>query len=232
METQLEIITPEVQENTQRALTIIDQANTLMISTVDDYKIGQTLMKTVKERIKELTDIRMSQTRPLDESKSKIMLFFAIPLEKLDKAKDYLNKIMVTFTEEQDRKRREEERRLQEEARKRAEEQILEQALEAEEAGETEEAEKIIAEPLFVPLIKVVSEIPKSKDSHIREIWNAEIFDIVALVKSIAEGKTDIQAIEPNHLIKNHPFLNTMATRYQSMMNIPGVRTVSKKTQI
>jgi vacuolar-type H+-ATPase subunit I/STV1 len=232
MKAQLEIVTPEIQENTQRALTIIDQANTLMISTMDDYRIAQGLMKTVKERIKDLTDTRMAQTRPIDESKAKIIAFFAVPLEKLEKAKNYLNKIMVNFTEEQETKRREEERRLQEEARKRAEEETLRQALEAEAAGEKEEAEQIIAEPVYVPPIRVVSEVPKSKESHIMETWRAEIIDVMALVKGIAEGKVDIQAIEPNNLIKTHSFLNTMASRYKLTLNIPGVRAVSKKTQI
>jgi len=231
MEVQIEGLTPEVQQNTQKALTVLDQANTLMISTMDDYRVAQGLMKTVKERIKELTDTRMAQTRPIDESKAKIIAFFAIPLEKLEKAKGYLNQIMIKFTEEQEAKRREEERRLQEEAKKRAEEETLRQAIEAEAAGEKEEAEQIISEPVYVMPIKVVSEIPKSKESHIRETWSAEIIDIMALVKSVAEGKTDVQAIEPNNLIKTHAFLNTLATRYKQTLNIPGVRAVSKKTQ-
>ena len=232
MEAQVEVLTPEVKENTQKALTVLDQANTLMISTMDDYRVAQGLMKTVKERIKELTDTRMAQTRPIDESKAKIIAFFAIPLEKLEKAKGYLNQIMVKFTEEQEAKCKEEERRLQKEAQTRAEEEALQQALEAEAAGETQEAEQIIAEPVYVIPIKVMSGIPKSKESHIRETWSAEIFDIMALVKSIADGKTDIQAIEPNNLIKTHAFLNTLATRYKQSLNIPGVRVVSKRTQI
>ena len=230
MEMQAQIVTPEVEKSTETALTVIDVANSLVISTVDDYKVAQGLMKTVKERIKELTDTRMEQTRPIDTAKAKIILFFSGPLEKLEKAKTYLNKIMVDFTEIQETRRREEEKRLQEEARKRAEEETLRQAIEAEAAGEKEEAEQIMAEPVYVPPIRVASEIPKSKESHIRESWSAEIVDVMALVKSIAEKKTDIQAIEPNHLIKNHPFLNTLATRYNKTLNIPGVKAVSKKT--
>ncbi len=227
METQIEVITPEVQQNTQRALTVLDQANTLMISTMDDYKVAQGLMKTVKDRIKELTDTRMAQTRPIDESKAKIIAFFAIPLEKLEKAKSYLNKIMVSFTEEQETKRREEEKRLQEEARKRAEEEALQQAIEAEAAGETQEAEAIIQEPVYVPPIKVVSEIPKSKESYIRETWSAEGIDLIITVKAIAEGKAPLQSVQ-----YDMTFLNGQARSYKQAMNIPGVRPVSKKTQI
>ncbi len=229
METQ---ITPEVEQSTQRALTVLDQANTLTISTIIDYMVAQNLMKTVKERIKELTDTRMAQTRPLDESKAKIIAFFTPPLEKLEKAKLYLNRIMVDFTEDQERLRREEERRLNEEKKKREEEDALSRALEAEAAGEKEEAMQILEEPSNSAPVKLNSSVPKSKESHIRETWSAEIFDPMALVKGIAEGKVDIQAIEPNNLIKNHSFLNTLATRYKQKLSIPGVSPVSKKTQI
>ncbi len=227
MESQIEIVTPEVQQNTQKALTVLDQANTLVISTMDDYRIAQGLMKTVKDRIKELTDTRMAQTRPIDESKAKIIAFFAIPLEKLEKAKGYLNQIMVKFTEEQEAKRREEEKRLQEEARKRAEEEALRQALEAEAAGESQEAEQIIAEPVYVPPIKVMSEIPKSKESHIRETWSAEGIDLMGTVKAIAEGNAPLQAVQYDMI-----FLNGQARSYKQVLNIPGVKAISKKTQI
>lgn len=231
MEAQLQVVTPDIQKSTETALTIIDSAKSLIIKDVTGYRYAQITMREVKDRISELTDTRMAQTRPLDESKAKIIAFFAVPLQRLNDAKNYLNTIMVKFTEEQEAKRREEERRLQEEARKRAEEETLRQALEAEAAGEKEEAEQIIAEPVYVPPIRIVSEIPKSKESHIRETWSAEIIDVMALVKGIAEGKVDIQAIEPNNLIKTHSFLNTMASRYKLTLNIPGVKPVSKKTQ-
>jgi vacuolar-type H+-ATPase subunit I/STV1 len=229
MEMQAQIVTPEVEKSTETALTVIDVANSLVISTVDDYKVAQGLMKTVKERIQELTDERMGQTRLLDKSKAKIIAFFATPLEKLEKAKAYLNKIMVDFTEVQEARRREEERRLQEEARKRAEEEALRQALEAEQAGEKEEAEAILQEPVYVPPVKVASNIPKSKESHIRESWSAQVVDLMGLVKGIASGKVAIQAIEANM-----PFLNTQARHYREMMPnaFPGIVAVSKKTQI
>jgi hypothetical protein len=222
-----EIITQDVQKSTETALTIIDGIKSLTITSRDDYEYAQMGMKEVKDRIKTLEEIRMSQTRPLDESKKRIIDFFRAPLQKLNDAKEYLNQIMVRWAEDQERIRREEERRLQEEARKRAEEEALRQAIEAEEAGEKEEAEQIMAEPVYVPPIKVVSEIPKSKESHIRETWSAEGIDLMATVKAIAEGKAPLQAIE-----YDMTFLNGQARSYKQSLNIPGVRAVSKKTQI
>ncbi len=227
MEMQAQNITPEIEKSTETALTVIDVANSLVISTVDDYKVAQGLMKTVKDRIKELTDTRMEQTRPLDTAKSKIILFFSGPLEKLEKAKAYLNTIMVSFTEEQEARRREEERRLQDEARKRAEEEALQQALEAEAAGEKEEAEQIMAEPVYIPPIKVASEIPKSKESHVRETWSAELVNLEELVHGIANGIAPLQAVQADMT-----FLNAQARSYKQTLKISGVRAVSRKTQI
>jgi hypothetical protein len=186
-------------------------------------------MGRIKLRIKMLEEERMAQTRPLDESKKRIIDFFRPHLARLEDARIHLNQVMVTWTVEQEARRREEERRLQEEARKRAEEEALRQALEAEQAGEKEEAEAILQEPVYVPPVKVASNIPKSKESHIRESWSAQVVDLMGLVKGIASGKVAIQAIEANM-----PFLNTQARHYREMMPnaFPGIVAVSKKTQI
>jgi len=222
-----QIVSPEVIQSTEKALTVIDMAQKVNIATVSDYQFAQTLMKDIKDRIKTLEETRMNQTRPLDESKSRIMDFFRGPLQKLTDAKAHLNTIMVKWTEDQETKRREEEKRLQAEARKRAEEEALRQALEAEALGEKEEAEAILSEPVYVPPIKVVSEIPKSKESHIRETWSAEVMDLKALVAAIAAGKAPLQAV-----MADMTFLNGQARSYKEALNMPGVRSVSKKTQI
>jgi vacuolar-type H+-ATPase subunit I/STV1 len=222
METQLEI-TPEVKT----ALTLVESANSVIIKDIDDYRYAQITMREIKDRIRELTDTRMAQTRPLDESKAKIISFFSGPLEKLEKAKNYLNNIMVRFAEEEESKRREEERRLQEEAKKRAEEEALGQALEAEAAGENQEAEQIISEPVYVPSIKIASEIPKSKESHLREIWDCDAFDLNLTVKAIAEGKAPIESVQ-----YNITFLNAQARAYKSALNIPGTKAKGRKIQI
>jgi len=224
MEAQLQIIDPKIEKST---LQEVFEAQSLVVSTREDYEIGQIYMGRIKQRIKMLEEERMAQTRPLDESKKRIIDFFRPHLQKLNDAKEHLNRIMVKWTEEQEAKRREEERRLQDEARKRAEEEALQAALEAEADGEKQEAEAIIAEPVYVPPVKVNSYVPKSKESHIRETWSCEVTDLKALVNAIAQDKAPLQAIIPDMT-----FLNGQARSYKQALNIPGVKAVSKKTQI
>jgi len=224
METQIQIISPEIEKG---YLQEVFEAKSLAISTREDYEIGQIYMGRIKQRIKMLEEERMAQTRPLDESKKRIIDFFRGPIQKLDDAKNYLNQIMVKWAEEQEIKRREEERRLQEEARKRAEEEALQAALEAEAAGEQQEAEAILKEEVYVPPVKVNSFIPKSKESHIRETWSAEVVDLLDLVRAIGLGKAPLQAVQADMA-----FLNGQARAYKQALNIPGVKAVSRKTQI
>jgi len=221
---ELQIIKPEIEKS---AMQEVFEAQSLVVNTREDYEIGQVYMGRIKQRIKMLEEERMAQTRPLDESKKRIIDFFRPHLEKLNNAKEHLNQIMVKWSEEQEARRREEERRLQEEARKRAEEEALRQAIEAEEAGETQEAEQIMAEPVYVPPIRVASEIPKSRESHIRESWACDAFDLKATVNAIAEGKAPIESVQFNMV-----FLNTQARAYKIAMNIPGTRAKSTKNQI
>lgn len=221
---EMQIIKPEIEKS---AMQEVFEAQSLVVSTREDYEIGQVYMSRLKNRVKMMTDERMAQTRPLDESKKRIIDFFRPHLEKLEAAINHLGSGMVKWTEEQEARRKEKERRLQEEARKRAEEEALRQALEAEQAGEKEEAEAILQEPVYVPPVKVASQIPKSKDSHIRETWSAELISLADLVKGINEGKAPLMAVKADMT-----FLNEQARAYKQSLTISGVRSISKKTQI
>jgi hypothetical protein len=70
METQLQIISPEVERS---ALQEVYEAQNLIVRDKEDYEIGQVYMGRIKQRIKMLEEERMAQTRPLDESKKRII---------------------------------------------------------------------------------------------------------------------------------------------------------------
>ncbi len=223
--------TEQIEEEKKNALTLYEKVRAISILTVDDYTFADSLLKDVKSKYKLLEDTEEGMIKPMrdgyNNARKKIIDFFSSPKEKLEKARTILSKNMIDWAEEQKAKEREEERRLHEEARKRAEEEALQQALEAEAIGEKEEAQQILEEPVYVPPIKLVSEVPKSKGTFIRTTWSAEGFDLMATVEAIAEGKAPLQAVKYDLV-----FLNSQATDYNLTLNIPGVRAVSKKTQI
>lgn len=220
-------IAEQAKQETEQALTIIGEVEAISIKTSAGYEIGRNMMKKVKGRIKELEEIRKGQTRPLDEAKKKIMAFFHEPLQKLSGAKSRLNTAMVAWSEEQERIRRAEEKRLQDEARKRAEEEAQKAAEEAKDAGDKEEAERILKEPVKVEQVKLAPTIQTSKTSHIRETWSAEVVSLLYLVQAVANRSVPIGTV-----CANMPALNALARDEKQDMRIPGVRAVSKKTQI
>ena len=223
-----ENLLPQTQrELINQALAEVDKARDVIIITKDDYSFADLMYKEIKGWIKRLDDEEKKITKPLLEGIEAARALFREPKQKANNVKYILNQTMVSWVEVEKAKEKELQRKLEEEAKKRAEEEVIRQALEAEAAGEKEEAEAIIAEPIYVPPIKVVSEIPKSKKSHIRETWSAEGFDLMMTVQAIAEGKAPLQSVKYDMV-----FLNSQATDYNLTLNIPGVRSISRKTQV
>lgn len=210
-----------------QALVEVNKAKDIVIVTRDDYSFADLMFKEIKGWIKKLDDEEKKITKPLLQGIEAARVLFRGPKQKANEVKEILNNRMVNWAEEEKRKERELQAKLEQAARKRAEEEALREALEAEAAGEKEEAEQIISEPIYIPPIKVVSEVPRSKESHIRETWSAEGIDLMATIRAIVEEKAPLQAVQ-----YDMPFLNKQAISYKQALNIPGVKAVSKKTQI
>ncbi len=100
---------------------ILQKAELLVIKNTDDYCFASEELKNIKKSAKQLDEQRKSLTKPLDESKKKIMAMFKAPTEYLEKAEAIIKKTMVTYQQEEERLRREEEEMLKNEAEAKAE---------------------------------------------------------------------------------------------------------------
>lgn len=92
-------------------------------------------------------------------------------LDKLIPGDNYLNKQMTAWNIEQERLRKEEEDRLRRIAEAKAEEEQLQAAAEAEASGNTEEAEEIINEPIYVAPPVVEKSVPKVDGQAMTITW-------------------------------------------------------------
>jgi len=63
----------------------------------------------------------------------------------------------------------------------------------------------------------------KTKGFSSRENWSAEVTDIKALCRAVADGKT-----AENLVGANMPALNQMARAMKQAFNVPGVRAVKE----
>lgn len=130
-----------------RALQIAEQAyETAMSVEIDSpemFQMAGTELQSVKARAKQIEDLRLSLTRPLDESKKRIMDLFRHPLARLEEAEGLIRKGMLTF-QQAEREKQERARREAEETARRERER-LEAERRAAEAAERQAREQAAA---------------------------------------------------------------------------------------
>jgi hypothetical protein len=217
-----------------KAVSIIEQAKAVMIKDTGSYAAAGILWKAIGDMIKEVKDtfdpICEASYRAHKAATAKRAKY----LDPLQTAYKRVKALMADYDAEKERLRLEEQRRLEEEARKAEEERLLAEAIAAEEAakaaGATQEearaeAEQIISQPVYVSPVVVPKATPKMQGGPVfREIWSAQITDMKALCRSVADGKAS-----PECVMGNMPVLNRMAGALKNTLNIPGVRAVSRR---
>lgn len=214
------IDTVEEQKKTNDVPVLCQKAE-LTISNQSDYEAASAVLSEVKSRYKELDAQRKEITKPIDAAKKAVMDLFKTPLELLEKAESKIKGLMIGYTNEQERKAREEQARLQRLADAEAAKQkkILEEKIaRAEASGKTEKAEELQMQketitPIVAPIIAPQIETPKGVSY--RDQWSAEV--------------TDINLVPREYLIANMPALNKMAQATKGTLSIPGVKFTSTK---
>jgi hypothetical protein len=222
MTNELTVIEKESQD-------LVNKANSYQVKTQQDYEVGGEFLRAIKglqKKVNETFDpIIESARKTWKESLSKKDLHF----EPLEQAEKIVKTKRLEYFDEQERITREKQEKLEREAR--AEEERKRKALEerarkAEEAGKADKAEelRLKAEEVRVEAPIVQPRVENIKGESIREQWYAEVNDLLALVKAIAEGKAPITFIEANV-----PMLNKQAVSMKNTWSYPGVVFKSKR---
>lgn len=133
-------LTPEVREVEAEATQALAAATEYRVTTQDQYTAAGDELGRIKAAQKRLDETRKGLTKPLDESKRRIMDFFRAPAEKLAQAEKAIKSACLTYQQEQDRIRREEQRKADEAARKERE-RLERQRIAAEQKAREKEAE-------------------------------------------------------------------------------------------
>jgi len=216
----------KVENVDEKALTLADTLRGIVtIKTVEEYSKCNELWQSGKAMMKSIDaaydDIITAAHETHKKAVAKKKLFY-LPVKE---GTTYVKSIMSAYDEEQERIRLEKEAELRKAALKIEEEARLRAAIEAEDAGQEEAAEVIMAEPVIAPVVIVPKTTPKLQGGlTYRTIWNAEVFDFKALVKAVADEKVSINALLPNQ-----SFLKSQATDYKKTLNFPGVRAFSRR---
>jgi hypothetical protein len=116
------------------------------------------LLTQIKARYKRIEELRLSYTKPLNESLRRINADFKSALNPLEELERKVKTAIIDFRAEVERKRREEERRLQEEARKKA----------IEEAKKNKVSQKKAVENAVMPTIERQETTMQSKSGMVK----------------------------------------------------------------
>ena len=204
----------------QEAPAMLKQAEAIVILNQSQYEGANNVLKTVKDKGRELDAKRKEITKPLDQAKRVVMDLFREPLEILTTAEKIIKRAMISYADEQDRLRREEQRKLElkakaEEDRKRKD--LEDRAKKWAAKGDKAKAEELQeqAEDVHVDAPVAAPKIEKTAGVSFRESWSAKVVD---------EDK-----VPREYLSVNIQALNKVAQATKGAIKIPGVEFKMEK---
>lgn len=117
------VATPDSAALTSNAQRALDSARTMIIDSDAMYQCAADDLAAIKKKAKDLEEQRTGIVKPLNESVKKINDLFRAPLDFLAQAESTIKRAMISYQDEQEKKRKQEEARLRAEAEKKAAEE-------------------------------------------------------------------------------------------------------------
>lgn len=202
-----------IDEEQKRIATLVERAGVVEITTAAENARAGEMLAEVKGRAKDMDDLRKSMTRPLDESKKRIMDLFRPIEQQLADAEQHLKGAMIGFQQQ-------EERRLAAEraAADAERERLAAEASRAAEEGRFTDAIVASEDSLAVP--EPPKAPPRAAGTSFGETYKAEVIDLAALVLAVAMGEAPISLIKADETTLG---ALARATKQEGVV-IPGVR--------
>lgn len=181
-----------------KALAVVSEATRLVIRSTDDYALAGALWAQLQDAKRDINDTFGPIIDKAHKAHKEAIAQRDKFLKPVDDASRKLKQGLSDYDAEQKRLREAEQRRIESELRAREEERLLQEALEAEKAGQREEAEAIISEPVVVPTVTLPKTTPKVDGLVFREVWDADLIhaNIGAIAQAVSNGELDATAIE------------------------------------
>jgi len=210
------------RELEQEALSWPERARGIRISDQSSYNSAARLLldiaaltRRIQEHHKPIKDAAYAAHKAAVAAEKRL-------LDPLAEATAILKKAISIWEADQERLRLETERKAREAAAKIEEEFRLEQAVAAQEAGADEATvDQILATPIRIPVPVAAPTFERAKGVGTQQRWKAEVIDLRALCREIAEGR-----LPEEYVIPNMTALNARARAEKQAMSIPGVRAV------
>lgn len=215
---------PEVKALAQQAEDMLASAEAFKIVSASDYQQAAVALKAVKARQKQLKTLRETITKPMLAALDAARDLFRRPESLLATAETMLKRSMTVYDEAQERERREAQRKL-DEAAERERRRLAQQAERAAAKGQADKAADLQERAAMTVAPIAQQDKPAVAGISRREIWHAELIDLRALVRGVADGHVPLAALQANQ-----KFLDGQARALRSELRYPGVRAVPERT--
>lgn len=192
---------------------VVGSMTDIKIADATMYAAGGEKLKELSAAEKRIEDMRKSLKAPILAAGKAIDAFFNAPLDRIASARNSIKRSLLTYQQEEERKRREIEARAQEEARKAAE-KLQKQADAAAAKGKTEKAEALqqaaasVVAPIIAPTVQKLAGVSN------RLTWHYEV--------------TDSAQLPREWLMPDDKKLGAYVRAMKGETNIPGLRVYSK----
>jgi hypothetical protein len=193
---------------------IVVEARALRISTQDEFDVAGSFVRRIKDTQKRVDDIFDPAIEAAHKSHKAALAAKKKVREPLDQAERAIKSSISVFLAEEERKRRIEERRLAEAARAEEEERRLQEAIDLERAGHTEEADEVLAAPAAFTAPVVLPTPPKAAGISSRQVWKYRVISEFAIPRAF--------------MTPDHARLAEYARAMGPSANVPGIEFYSE----
>ena len=218
----LAVAPPDTEALEFAALSWPEKARALVVTDAETFAQAGELLTGIKGLRKEIADSCDPVIRKAHEAHQAACAQKKKLEAPLVQAEAAIKRSIGTWHAEEDRRRREEQRRLAEIARKAEEDARVEEAAALEAAGEPELARHVIEAPPIVAA-PILPPAPKADGVSVRTLYRAQVVDLRALCKAVAEGTAPVALV-----VANEKALNQMAVALREGFHVPGCRVVTE----
>ncbi len=208
----------EVEKVRSEVAPVLAAAQAVVVTDEESYRAAMELGQSCASRAKRVEEVfkpARESTHRAWKAVTELIASFVVPLES---AKKLCTGKAVAWQRAEEARRAEEVRKAQEAERKRAEGEAIARAVALEAKGKPEQAAAVLAKPVPVPVVAAPVAVEAPKGATVRSNWQAEVTDLAALVKAVADGAVGIDVLDANMVV-----LRKIAKDTKGATKIPGV---------
>jgi len=200
---------------------LVARAQALVVDSRETYDVAQRELVGAARIEKFIEGVYADPTRILFKAHKDMVAQRTAKLGPVQTFRSIVGHKVAAYEIEQTRRAEEERRRLEAEAHKIEEERTLAAAIDAEQSGDQEAAEEILAAPVEIPVIRTEPAFVRQEGVSSRVLYAAEVTSLIALIKYVAIHPEDANLLAPNM-----PALNSRARSQREGFALPGCKLV------